>query len=365
MMQLPIIRRAIQALCIFATIVQGRPAHAASPALDVRHEQIAKAPDGTPIESYTLTNARGLEVKIMSLGATLTSVAFPDRRGKSASVTLPVGSPAEHLRDKSVAGSVVGRFANRIADASFTIDGTEYALESNAGKHHIHGGSGGFQNLIWKAEPLREPTSVGVQLSLASPNAAGGYPGNLLVRVIYKVTSDNQLVIDYTATTDKPTPVNLTNHAYWNLRGDPGAGVKEHVVTINADRYLAADAQLIPTGELTSVKSTPLDFTQPATIGQRLNDLPKKLYDHCLVLNRKPGDPLSLAAKVVDPETGRAMEVWTTQPGVQFYTGDPHAFCLETQHFPDSPHRDSFPSTLLRPGQTFHEQTIHRFAIEP
>jgi aldose 1-epimerase len=331
--------------------------------LQVTAEPYGKMPDGTPVELYTLSNTNGIEAKVMTLGATLTTVTVPDRDGKRDIITLHKDSFDGYVRGHPLFGSIVGRFANRIANASFTIDGTEYQVTPNAGKHHIHGGGrqDGFHWLVWKARPVEEERAVGVELSLTSPDGQAGYPGRVDVSVVYKLTEDNELIMDYTARTDKPTHVNLTNHAYWNLAGADAGEMLGHVLTLHADHYLPSDPAKIPTGEIRSVKDTPMDFTTPHTIGSRTQQVERGYYDHCYVLNKQPGKRLSLAARVVEPKSGRAMEVLTTQPGVQLYTGNRGGFCLETQHYPNAPNEPKFPSTLLRPGETLRETTIHKF----
>jgi len=341
----------------------------------VEKSPLAKTPDGTQVDQYTLTNANGLEVKVLTYGAMLTTVRVPDREGKFESVTLYLDRAEEYLTRPTVLGSVIGRYANRIAGARFTLDGTEYKLSANAGPHHIHGGRNGFQTIVWKAAPVQDAEGVGVKLTHTSPDGHEGYPGALDVEVTYTLTGDNQLKMQYVARTDKPTHVNLTNHAYWNLAGAGSGDVLGHLLTINADQYLPADPQKIPTGELKPVKGTPMDFTEPKTIGSRLDQVEDRNYDHCYVLNKRPGEGLSLAARVVEPKSGRVMEVYTTQPGMQLYTGGIrlktgrlsygpyHAVCLETQHFPDSPNRPQFPSTVLRPGEVYRQLTIHKFSV--
>lgn len=331
--------------------------------LEVRKELFGTLPDGQAVELFTLRNGRGLEAQVMTLGATLVTVRAPDRHGQVQPVTLYRRSLAEYLKGHPLLGSIVGRYANRIAGARFVIDGVTYPLEANAGKHHIHGGRRGFPWLLWQAEPLPDARSAGVRLQLVSPDGQAGYPGTVQTTVVYRLTEDNELVMEYTATTDKPTHINLTNHAYWNLTGREDADVLGHILQLEADHYLPADEALIPTGEIRSVQGTPLDFTQPKSIGSRVEQLPRKYYDDCLVLRKKPGEGLSFAARLVEPRSGRTMEVWTTQPGMQLYTGNRFGVCLETQHYPDSPNKPGFPSTLLRPGQTYRQTTIHKFGI--
>jgi aldose 1-epimerase len=321
-------------------------------------------PDGTQVDQYTLTNTHGLEVKVLTYGAMITTVKVPDHEGKLGVVTLHLNPPDEYLKRRSVMGTIVGRYANRIAGAKFTLDGVEYALSANARKNHIHGGRNGFHTIVWDAKPIEDEKGVGVELTHTSPDGHEGYPGTLDVKVVYQLTSFNELRMEYTARTDKPTHVNLTNHAYWNLAGADSGEVLDHLLMLNADRYLPFGEGKIPLGELRSVKGTCMDFTERKTIGSRVDQVEGKAYDHCYVLNKKPGERMSLCARVVEPKSGRVMEVYTTQPGVQLYTGNRRGFCLETQHFPDSPNQPHFPSTVLRPGETYHEVTVHKFAIE-
>jgi len=373
------LRRAVAALACALLVLFAGPGRADAQ-LAVAKSPVGHMPDGTVVDQYTLTNANGLEIKVMTFGATLTSVRVPDRAGRLDNVTLHLDSFDDYLAGHPLFGSVVGRYANRIAGAGFTLDGVDYALEPNAGKNHIHGGRRGFPSQVFDASPMRSDASVGVELRHASPDGHAGYPGRLDVRVVYTLNDDDELRIEYLATTDKPTHLNLTNHAYWNLGGAGSGDVLEHVLTLNADLYLPTDDQKIPTGKIRPVRGTPMDFTRPRAIGSRIGEVEGENYDHCYVLNRTPGDGPTLCARVVEPKSGRAMEVFTTQPGVQLYTakglsdrfraagkpyGPYHGLCLETQHFPDSPNRPAFPSTVLRPGQTYHEITVHRFTVEP
>jgi aldose 1-epimerase len=349
----------------------------AARAASVEKSTIGRIPDGTEVDEYTLVNSGKLEVKILTYGAMITSVKVPDREGNFESVALYIDPPQEYLKRRSVLGTIVGRFANRIAGAKFTLDGEEHALSPNAGGNHIHGGRNGFHTLVWSAKPIRNDQCVGVELTHTSPDGHEGYPGTLDVTVRYTLSNENDLSMEYLAKTDKPTHVNLTNHAYWNLAGAGSGDVFDQVLMLNAGRYLPVGEKKIPLGELRSVKGTPMDFTKPMPIGSRIKQVDDENYDHCYVLNKRPGERLSLAARAVDPKSGRVMEVFTTQPGVQLYTaggmrlkagnvsyGSHSAFCLETQHFPDSPNHPNFPSTVLRPGETYHQVTIHKFSVD-
>jgi aldose 1-epimerase len=352
---------------------------ASPPAVTVAQQPFGATADGAAVTLFTLANGRGMTVRLINYGAILTAVEVPDRQGRPANVVLYVETLGEYLAG-APAGAVVGRYANRIGGAKFTLDGVTYALTPNSGANHIHGGKQNFSKAVWKAEPAAGDGWAGVRLAHTSPDGDEGYPGTLRATVTYALTAANELRMEYEATTDKPTIVNLTNHAYWNLAGAGVGDVLSHRLTVNADRFLAVDDALIPTGELRSVVGTPLDFRTPETVGARIGELPAtRGYDHCYVLNKKtPGD-LSLAARAVEPAGGRTMEVWTTYPGVQLYTANhlsgkqgaggrtypKHgALCLETQFFPDSPNKPQFPSTVLRPGQTYRQTTVHKFGVE-
>ncbi len=344
----------------------------------VEKQQFGTASDGRRITLYTITNANGMSVCIMNYGATVIAVNVPDRSGSVENVTLHLDSCGDYLRGHPLFGSVVGRFANRIAGAQFPLDGKQHHLTKNAGKNHIHGGRRGFQKVLWNPETVQSADGAGVMFRHTSPDGHEGYPGTLNVSVLYKLTDKNELVMEYTAETDKPTCVNLTNHAYWNLRGAHGGPVFDHRLLLNADYFLPADREKIPTGELAPVKGTVMDFTSPHAIGSRIGQVEGRNYDHCYVLRKKKESPLSYAACLFDPESGRVMKVYTTQPGVQLYTarhlsaryktkkgayGPYHAVCLETQHFPDSPNKPNFPSTVLRPGETYRGKTVHAFSV--
>jgi aldose 1-epimerase len=339
---------------------------------------MGRMPDGTQVDVYTLTNAHGLTAKIMTYGATLIAMETPDRQGKQANITLSLESLDAYLAGHPFFGSIAGRFANRIAKGRFTLDGAQYTLATNNGPNHLHGGLKGFDKAVWQARTQQDDGSVSVEFSHTSPDGDEGYPGKLTAKVVYSLTRDDRLVMDYTATCDKPTVVNLTNHTYWNLAGTQSGNILDHRLTLHADRYLPVDDTLIPLGKLEPVQGTPMDFTSPQAIGSRIA-LVKGGYDHCYVLQKKLGEELSLAARAEDPKSGRWMEVYTTQPAVQFYTGNfldgtlkaygavyakNYGFCLETQHYPDSPNRAQFPSTVLRPGETYRQTTVHQFGAK-
>jgi aldose 1-epimerase len=349
-----------------------------NPPVEVRSESAGELPDGTKIDQYTMSNAKGMRVTMLTYGATITGVYVPDREGNVENVTLFLDTPQEYVKGHPLFGSLVGRYANRIAKAAFEIDGRTFSLTPNAGDNHIHGGRRGFQKIVWQAKPILQEDRAGVELVHISPDGNEGYPGELSVKVHYLLTNDNRLVLEYWAQTDKPTHVNLTNHAYWNLAGAGSGDVLNQIMKIDANKYLVANKRRFPSGEIAAVNGTPLDFRQPHSIGSRIGQLESENYDDCYVLNKRGGEDFCLAARVVDENSGRIMEVYTTTPGVQFYTakglsdrfqaggkayGPYHGFCLETQHFPDSPNQPNFPSTLLRPGQTYHQLTVHRFQV--
>jgi aldose 1-epimerase len=334
---------------------------------------------GQNVEMYTLRNAHGIEVKATNYGAIITSIVTPDRSGRPGDIVLGFDTLDGYLKDPPYFGAVVGRYGNRIAKGRFTLDGRTYALATNNGPNHLHGGVKGFDKVVWKAE-LPEGKNA-VVFSRRSSDGEEGYPGNLDVRITYELTDRNELVVGYRATTDKATPVNLTQHSYFNLAGE--GDVLGHQLTIAADRYTPVDSTLIPTGELAPVEGTPFDFRTSTAIGARIDQPNEQLkngngYDHNWVLSRK-GAGRQLAARVVEPKTGRTLEVSTTEPGLQFYSGnfldgkitgkDGRAYqrrsglCLETQHFPDSPNQPKFPSTILRPGATYASETVFTFGV--
>jgi len=339
-------------------------------------------PDGRKAELYTLTNANGLKATLTNYGAILVSMEVPDRDGKLADVTHGYDTLEGWLSNTSYFGSTVGRYGNRIAKGQFALDGKTYSLaKNNNGENALHGGIKGFDKVLWDAKPVKQSGAVGVEFSYTSPDGEEGYPGNLKNTVTYWLTDKNELRIEFKATTDKPTIVNLCHHSYWNLTGDPKNTILDHELMLAADRFLPVDKGLIPTGERRPVEGTPFDFTKLTKIGARINAEDEQLklgngYDHCWVLRSKTGD-VALAATLYDPSSGRAMDLSTDQPGIQFYCGNfldgsaagkggtKYAFrtalCLETQRFPDSPNKPDFPSAVLRPGETYRHTMVHRF----
>ena len=347
----------------------------------VTKENFGKTSEGQNVDIYTLTNRRGAEVKITNYGGVITSLKVPDRKGKRDDIVLGFDNLDAYLKGSPYFGAIIGRYANRIAKGRFTLNGHQYTLAVNNGENHLHGGIKGFDKVVWTARPLKVPNGAALRLTYLSKDAEEGYPGNLSVRVIYTLTNVNELKIEYWATTDKDTVINLTSHSYFNLAGQGIGDILNHQLLINARRFTATDAGSIPTGELKSVKGTPFDFTSAFRFGERINDDDQQLkfakgYDHNFVLNGRMGT-LRQAAVVYEPTSGRSMEIWTTEPGIQFYTGNfldgtltgkdgkvyqqRYGFCLETQHFPDSPNHPSFPTAVLRRGQQYHTITIHRF----
>ena len=331
--------------------------------------------DGKPVMQFTVSNGGGMTATIISYGATVTSLIVPDRDGVPGDVVLGFDDLQGYLRkDNPYFGCIAGRYANRIAGAKFGLDGKSYTLAANNNGNSLHGGLRGFDKVVWDAEPL--PSGDGVKLTYRSPDGEEGYPGNLTAEVTYTVTPDNSLKIVYSAVTDKPTPVNLTHHGYFNLSAGKEPTILGHELTLKANRYTAVDDFLIPTGALPAVTGTPMDFVTPYAVGARIGAVPGG-YDHNWVLDA-PGIGTTPAATLHDPTTGRTMDVFTTEPGIQFYAGNfldgtltgkggrsypKHGgLCLEAQHFPDSPHRPSFPNTILRPGETYRQTTIYTFS---
>ncbi len=342
------------------------------------------ATGGTPVELYTLVNGRGMEVRAMSYGATIVSLKVPDARGVIGDVVLGYDSLAGYLKSSPYFGAIVGRYGNRIARGRFAIDGAKYTLAVNNGPNSLHGGLRGFDKLVWSAEPVRSDSTTGVAFTLVSPDGDEGYPGTFTARVTYTLMNDrNELLIDYEGATDKATPVNLTNHSYFNLAGAGTGDILGHLLTLNADSMTPVDATLIPTGKITPVAGTPFDFRTPTAIGARIDAKDVQIkngggYDHNFVLNRS-GPGLVHAAHVAEPTSGRTLDISTTEPGIQFYSGNfldgtltgkdgkvyqhRYAFCLETQHYPDSPNHATFPSTILRPGAIYKSRTVLAFGV--
>ncbi len=344
--------------------------------MQIESAPFGKTTDGKNVTLYTLTNSQGNTVQMIDYGAIVVSINVPDRSGKKTNVTAGFPTLDGYLARHPYFGSTVGRFCNRISKGSFTIEGKHYSLAINNGPNHLHGGTVGFDKLIWTASQVKSDASVGLLFSLASPDNQEGYPGNLAVTAEYLWDNENRLSIRFKANTDQSTHVNLTNHAYFNLSGANSGTIYKHELTLPCSKFLPVDENMIPTGLMFNVANTPLDFTGKRLIGERIAELKEtKGYDHCFVVDG-PAGKLRAAGFVADPVSGRTMEVMTTQPGIQLYTGNflsgeadnagykqHEAFCLETQHFPDSPNQPTFPSTLLKPGQTLDETTTYRFGI--
>ena len=342
----------------------------------IKKQTFGTAPNGEEVQLYTLTNKNGMQVKVTNYGAIVTSILTPGKDGTMGDVVLGFDDVNGYVPNDPHIGGIIGRYANRIAKGKFTIDGNEYTLATNNGPNHLHGGNIGFDRVVWKAEEL--PAQNALKLTYVSKDMEEGYPGNLTAVVTYTLTDDNGLKIDYEATTDKATPVNLTNHSYFNLSAGKNKDILNNEVTINADTYTASDETLIPTGELKPVKATPYDFTTPQVVGSRINNLQGYGYDLNYVINNG-GDKLTHAATVYEPTTGRVMEVHTTQPGIQLYTAyhldgsltgknntqyESYAgLCLEAQHYPDSPNKPEFPNTVIKPGEKYQETTIYKFSV--
>ncbi|MEK6480714.1 aldose epimerase family protein [Catalinimonas sp. 4WD22] len=346
-------------------------------------ESFGTGPNGEAVDIYTLTNQDGMEAKITNYGGIVTSLKVKDADGNLDDVVLGFDNLQAYVDNNPYFGALVGRYGNRIAKGKFTIDGTTYQLDTNNMGNHLHGGLKGFDKVVWSAESQQSEDGQQLVLTYTSPDGDQGYPGKLETKVTYTLTNDNVLRIEYEATTDKKTVVNLTNHSYFNLTGDPTQTVLNHEVMINADQFIPVDETLIPTGELAAVAGTPFDFSELKPIGQQIDEDSNEQikygmgYDHCWVLDK---EGMGLAARVHEPTTGRVMEVYTTEPGVQFYTGNflngsvtgkegityakRTAFCLETEHFPDSPNQPNFPSVELAPGETYSTTTEYRFSTE-
>lgn len=355
----------------------------------VEHSTFGTLPDGREADLYRIVNANGVEMEVTNYGGIITSLRTPDAEGQFDDIVLGFDSLDGYLSDAYMKsnpyfGALIGRYGNRIAGGSFELDGKTYELATNNGPNHLHGGDKGFNRVLWKAEPFENEAGAGLILTYTSADGEEGYPGKLDVKVVYTLTNNNELAIDYEATTTKATPVNLTQHSYFNLEGEGTGKILDHQLMINADAFTPVDKTLIPTGEIRPVEGTPFDFTEPTAIGERIGNDNQQLafgqgYDHNFVLNRTsgPSEVLVLAARVTEPDSGRVMEVSTTEPGIQFYAGNfldgtltgksgnayghRSGFALETQHYPDSPNQEKFPSTILEPGQTYQTRTVYTF----
>lgn len=348
----------------------------------VKKESFGKTADGQAVDLYTLTNSGGAEAKITNYGGIITALKVPDRNGKFDDVVLGFDNLDSYLKGHPFFGAIAGRYANRIGKARFSLNGVEYKLAANNNENTLHGGRKGFDKYVWQAREVPAKDGAAIELKHVSPDGDEGFPGELTTTVVYTLTDDNKLRIDYHATTTKDTVVNLTNHSYFNLAG--GGDILNHEVQINADRYTPTDAGMIPTGELRPVKGTPFDFTKPMTVGSRVEaddtDLKQgQGYDHNFIVNGQPGT-LRQAVIVREPTTGRVMEVWTTAPAVQFYIGNHlnvqqpgkngktygkrSGFCFETQHYPDSPNKPAFPSTTLKKGGRYQSTTVYAFSAK-
>ncbi|HUS36550.1 MAG TPA: aldose epimerase family protein [Verrucomicrobiae bacterium] len=368
----------IASVMLFAS--GGAKAADKSPMKRLEKSEFGKLPDGSTAHLYTLKNSKGMTVKVTDYGLIITEILVPDRNGKTGDVVLGFDNLEQYLKGHPFFGAIAGRYANRIAKAKFSLDGKEYTLAANNGKNHLHGGKVGFDKKLWAAEQLQSiPDRTAIAFKYTSKDGEEGYPGNLALTVVYTLTDDNELIIDYSATTDKKTVINVTNHSYFNLAGS--GDVLEHELQIEADQYTPVDSELIPTGEIASVKGTALDFTSPHKIGERIEKTGLGGYDHNFVLRggsvtEKP----RLAARAFEAKSGRVMEVSTTEPGVQLYTGiglngsltgvggvkypKSGGFCMETQHYPDSPNKPNFPSVVLEPGKKFHSVTSFKFSTK-
>jgi aldose 1-epimerase len=341
--------------------------------------------DGKDVWLCTVSNAAGMTMSAIDYGGIVTSFAAPDRTGKMDDIVLGYDNVDGYVKNNPFFGAIIGRYGNRIAKGRFTLGGREYSLPTNDGPNCLHGGTKGFDKVVWSSREAKKNGAAGVEFSYESKDGDQGFPGNLKVTVVYWLTDKREFTVDYTAATDKETVVNLTQHNYWNLSGEGSGDILGHELIINADRYTPADAVAIPTGELASVRGTPMDFTRAATVGSRIGADFEQLklgkgYDHNWVINRSRAEELALAAVLFDPKSGRKMEVLTTEPGMQFYSGNfldgsiigksgkPYNYrnglCLETQHYPDSPNKPSFPTTVLKPGQTYRTTTTYRFSAQ-
>jgi aldose 1-epimerase len=349
----------------------------------MKKDPFGKTSDGRPVDLYTLTNGKGMEVAITSFGGAVVALKVPDRKGKVDDVVLGYDNLEGYVSDKAFLGALIGRYGNRIAHGKFVLDGITYTLPKNDGDNTLHGGPEGFNKRVWKAKDVSSKEGQALELTYLSTDGEAGFPGNLAVKVVYTLTNQNELILAYSATTDKDTVVNLTNHSYFNLAGQGSGDILNQKLMMRGNRLVVVDSSLIPTGELRPVKGSPFDFTHETAIGARIEEGDPQLkighgYDHTWVLDTPTKSTPALAAEAYEPNSGRVLQVLTTEPGVQFYTGNfldgtihgkggkvykrRYAFCLETQHFPDSPNHPVFPSTVLKPGQTYATTTIFKFS---
>ena len=375
-------RRLCLAVLLFAAACEVRPS--SQTVQTVMQAPFGTTSDGEAVEVYTLTNANGVEVRAITYGGIIVSLRVPDKDGQLGDVVLGYDTLEGYLTNNSpYLGALIGRFGNRIGKGIFTLDEQTYSLAVNNGPNHLHGGLKGFDKVVWQAESFDDEAGVGVVFTYTSVDGEEGYPGTLSVRVTYRLTGQNALIVAYHATTDKATPINLTQHTYFNLAGPGTKDILGHQLTLHADRFTPVDSTMIPTGELRNVAGTPFDFTQPTAIGARIDQQEQQLiwaggYDHNFVLDGPAGE-LSLACRLSDPSSGRVLEIFTTEPGLQFYSGNflmgqtgkggatyvhRGALCLESQHFPDSINQPTFPSTLQKPGEPYRQTTVHRFTAE-
>jgi aldose 1-epimerase len=367
------------------TLGPGAPVAASANPPRIEKSVFGTLPDGSVIDRYTLTNGHGMRVRVLTYGGILQTIEVPDRRGRTANVALGFNNLTDYVERSPYFGCITGRYANRIALGRFTLNGTTHQLAVNNGVNHLHGGNVGFDKRVWRATEIRERDTVGLSLTYRSPAGEENYPGTLDTTVTYRLTADNAIRMDYRATTDAPTIVNLTNHTYFNLGGEGSGTIEGHKLTLNASRYTPVDSTLIPTGTLDQVGGTPMDFRRSTAIGERIrNSFPQLVigqgYDHNWVLDRRDSTfrDLELAARVTEPNSGRTLTIRTTEPGIQFYSGNfldgtlvgtsgkvyrqGDGFALETQHYPDSPNKPQFPTTTLNPGQTYRTSTVYQFS---
>jgi aldose 1-epimerase len=383
--------RALACASVLASVACSAPAPSPTPPppkagdmkTAVKKDSFGQTPDGKAVDLYTLTNASGMEVRAITYGGIILSLKVPDKDGTLGDVALGYDSLDGYLKATPYFGAIIGRYGNRIGKGRFTLDGKEYKLATNNGPNALHGGIKGFDKVVWSAEPFERTGERGIVFSYTSPDGEEGYPGTLKATVTYTLADANTLTFEYHAVTDKATPVNLTQHSYFNLAGDGSGDVLGHELMLKASRFTPVDSTLIPTGEIRAVSGTPFDFTTPHTIGERIGASDEQIkfgggYDHNFVLDREPGGSLQLAVRVSEPTSGRVMEVQTTEPGVQFYSGNfldgtitgtgghvyhkRTGFCLETQHYPDSPNKPEFPTTILKPGEEYRSRTVYAFS---